>query len=540
MPATVSAPAAAGGLAQLLANAVVARTSDSARDRRPVAQPQLSRAPVRLLQRVPEEDMTADPEQFLRTRIVSLDFLEGMRLRAPELQDALARDAFVAALGSFTRHWFRLVPNPARSKEELPAYILTPAIEKYVQASPEHPLLAALIGNKHLPKVEPESSYLRAAYVPYLTKKARDPERDVGHVDVRIERSDEEFTPDFVFTAAMNGCAFTVTGSGTEDSFTAWHYQSPDSNRDHASKFRVDKSPTDWFGSDEYDSGEHTGLYEVTNVLWRPRGDNGWKVLSQEVDVNAKDTTDVQLRAFRSRPLHLKPGAELDYTRRIYAEYARNQLREIERTINANRRRYVIDPEPSTFAALEAAVRRLIAGEIRQFDQARDLEALGAAAGRVKQGRSQIVEVEMLAHTIAKLAHHRVTADLKRWKFRQDRDMQGVLGRRIDDMARVLVLLARTAWLDELAVETLDRDEVEEPPPTFDLEGVKSSGLTIPDLKLIPRPPLGFYVPPQIVALMTRGLIRVGQIFTVNGRDFRVRKNSETGEMALWFALRGG
>jgi hypothetical protein len=184
-PAAVPAPACSGrpaapadGLSQTLGLAVAAR----------VAQPSVGHAGSGLLQRTPETDMTADPEGFFRTRIVSLDYAEGLRIRAPELQNLTARGDFVKAMGDFDRHWFRLVPNAARTTEDVPAYILTPAIERYVQAFPGHRLLAPLVGNAHLPAVAAEGAYLRAAYVPYLTKKASDPETDVGHVDVRIRR----------------------------------------------------------------------------------------------------------------------------------------------------------------------------------------------------------------------------------------------------------------------------------------------------------------------------------------------------------------
>ena len=367
-------------------------------------------------------------------------------------------------MGDFDRHWFRLVPNPARAKEDVPAYILTPAIERYVQAFPQHRLLVPLIGNAHLPAVEAEGAYLRAAYVPYLTKKASDPETDIGHVDVRIRRSDEEFTPDFVFTAAMNGCAFTVTGSADEESFTAWHYQSPDSNREEASRFRIEQSPSDWFGAHEYDSGEHAGLFEVTNIMWRPPDQDGWKLLSQEVDVSAHDTNDARIRAVRSRDLVLGAGAAVDYTRRIYKASAQTQLQDIEKRINNTRRKFIVEPEPKAFTSLETAVRALIAREEHEFDAAGDFVALGAAALRVKAARAELLEVSMLSTRIAKMAHLRVEADLAKFKFRQNAEMQGTLGRRIADMGQVIAILAKTAWLDELAAEAAARAEADEEP----------------------------------------------------------------------------
>jgi hypothetical protein len=315
--------------------------------------------------------------------------------------------------------------------------------------------------------VAAETTYLRAAYVPYLTKKASDPETDVGHVDVRIERSDEEFSPDFVFTAAMNGCAFTVTGAADGDSFTAWHYQSPGSNRQEASRFRSELSPSDWFGAEEYDSGDHPGLFEVTNLMWRP-ADGGWKILSQEVDMSAMDMNDARIRRFRSRPLVLDPGGELEYTRRVYLASAQTQLAEMQRSIDNTRLRHVVAPEPDLFTKLYTAVGVHMNAERARLVGAGDFAALSAAALQARAARADTLEIQLLANTIARSADLRREADLRKFKFRQNRDLQETLQRRADDMAHVLALLARTAWLGELAAEAglrvpVAEEEHEEP-----------------------------------------------------------------------------
>ena len=156
------------------------------------------------------------------------------------------------------------------------------------------------------------------------------------------------------------------------------------------------------------------------------------------------------------------PGRAVDYTRRIYKASADTQLLDIEKWINNTRRKFVVDPEPKTFTSLETAVRALIAREEHEFDAAGQPQELGARPPCASRPRERsTLEVQILATSIAKMAHRRVEADLAKFKFRQDPVMQVSLGRRIDDMGQVIAILAKTAWLDELAAEAAARAEAD-------------------------------------------------------------------------------
>ncbi len=63
----------------------------------------------------------------------------------------------------------------------------------------------------------------------------------------------------------------------------------------------------------------------------------------------------------------------------------------------------------------------------------------------------------------------------------------------------------------------------------------------IDNLKLEPRKTgLGFYFPKEILAALLKGDLQPGDTFEINGHGFRIAVNNETGELALFFRLRGG
>lgn len=59
-------------------------------------------------------------------------------------------------------------------------------------------------------------------------------------------------------------------------------------------------------------------------------------------------------------------------------------------------------------------------------------------------------------------------------------------------------------------------------------------------LALRRRPKIGFYLPAPVEEAYESGLLRVGQIFDLNGMPFRLQRNQDTGEIAMFRALRGG
>ncbi|MFF2519027.1 hypothetical protein [Streptomyces sp. NPDC058086] len=113
----------------------------------------------------------------------------------------------------------------------------------------------------------------------------------MGTTQVRRNRDNSSFNPDFVFTDTMNGCAFAVTDM-TDETFTAWHFQSPTSNRQAACSFRQDNRPIDWFGDHEYMTTAPKGNPEGVNFLWRDERGN-WQFISQDNDVSAHSMAEV-------------------------------------------------------------------------------------------------------------------------------------------------------------------------------------------------------------------------------------------------------
>ncbi|MDQ0988454.1 hypothetical protein [Streptomyces sp. V2I9] len=270
-----------------------------------------SGAPEVTVRRTAEEELVTDPRRFLATNPLSMDVVAGMKARwgdRPELAAAYA--GLGSILGSLDRHWFVLTPDPRRHSPSRPAYLLTPALEKYVadqEYREAHTFLRDVAGHSDLPTAQAEGSYLHSAFVPYLRGGARDPATDVGHKDIPQVPGNAPGAK-LVFTAAMNGCAFAVTASPRgPEAFRAWHYQSPGSRMADALEFQRTHATMDWFGDDEYmSSASGAALPEVTNVL--SFGPNGWEVLGQEVLIAPTNDTKASLGSPSGRPLNLAPA----------------------------------------------------------------------------------------------------------------------------------------------------------------------------------------------------------------------------------------
>jgi hypothetical protein len=242
------------------------------------------------VQRVREDEFRADPPAFLRKNKVTVEMAKGLQLRYPDPDvHSMFYTNFVAMMDAykFSRHWFVLQPNP---EEE--TYIVTPAIEKYVEYNPEwakhiHPKLLAAV--KKGAAGPPAKDYISAAYFPYLigAPSTKDFGGTMGHTDLAKEPSKgegaDDFNPDFAFTGFMNGCALSVTPVPQDPSkFTIWHFQSSTANKEQATTFRMENKPTDWFGENEYypRAAEAEGVMpKVTNFLYRR--DGAWHVASQ-------------------------------------------------------------------------------------------------------------------------------------------------------------------------------------------------------------------------------------------------------------------
>ncbi|MDQ0984518.1 hypothetical protein QFZ71_001801 [Streptomyces sp. V2I9] len=287
-------------------------------------------------QRAVHAQLINNPGEFLKANKLSMDTAVGMNARwdRPALKGVHAELA--KALDTLDRHWFVLTLDPRRDGPGSPAYVLTPALEKYVsyaKQQKEPPFLAELVGHADLPPVLAEDNYLHSSYVPYLRGGASDPDTKVGHVKVPLVPGDAPGAG-LVFTATMNGCAFAVTRSpGAPDSFRAWHYQSPGRRMEDALAFQHTHRTMDWFGDNEYmSSGGGKTLPEVTNIL--SFGSEGWEIFGQEVLTSAHNMKETHISKTSTRLLKLEPADDGERFRQagaVYSALAEEHLRNISR-----------------------------------------------------------------------------------------------------------------------------------------------------------------------------------------------------------------
>ncbi|MBT3151588.1 DUF4157 domain-containing protein [Streptomyces sp. CHD11] len=383
-----------------------------------------------MVQRTVEEDLTDSPQDFLASNMLSMDVVTGMKARWSRPALNAAYDSLGAVLGGLPRHWFVLTADPRRQGSG-PAYLLTPALEMYVadqEYQAAHPFLRALVGHPDLPPVQPEGSYLRSSYVPYLTGGARNPETQVGHTEIPREPGNAPGAG-LVFTATMNGCAFAVTGSSQGPGmFRAWHYQSPGSRMADALEFQHARSTMDWFGDDEYmGPGADKSLPEVTNML--SFGPNGWEILGQEVLTSTTDMGDAHIGRTSARPLNLGPAdnnRQFDQARAVYKGLAHKRLRDVSSAGEAVKRRKA--PKDVQDAVTEAQGKVAAgAGGILLAEDAAQLGQLVGSAVRLsgvtqvslrnvlnQQGNSSEEWVGKLAHFLEEFGiYHRWLSDLR-------------------------------------------------------------------------------------------------------------------------------
>lgn len=399
----------------------------------------------------PQDGLLHDPRAFLSHTALALDFPLGMRSRVPGL--TLNSEAFVRRMSAWNRHWFVLVPDARRATEGRPAYLLTPAVEKYVEEYGDDALLAPLAADPHLPATMTDQDYLASSFVPYLTGSTARPEESVGHARIPGDAGQRGPGSEFVFTATMNGCAFAVEGAADDGQFTAWHYQSPSSatNRGPAREFRRDRSPTDWFGVEEYETPGDASLFEATNMLWK--GPEGWQVVSQEVRVDMADMGKARIAAVRSRPLRLSPGHEVEYTTRIYAGFAGAQLDRYQRLQQQTRgmswpasRRAGL--EKNVFLPLEVALR----SDALMLQGAAGFEELAEAGEGVKARRE-----EMTGKVLAWLSHEADGGTARRGGQFGMGGGEETLRRRREALQRLVSEFADTFWVDDLIREARSR-----------------------------------------------------------------------------------
>ncbi|MDT0462968.1 hypothetical protein [Streptomyces gibsoniae] len=269
-------------------------------------------------------EFTGAPADFLRGRQVLLRMDEGLRTRTPGLR--IDYGGFLHWMDRQDRHWFTLTPRTDADSAHA-VYLLTPAIEKYAHEYAGDGRLAEILDGHELPALGSEGDYVAAHYVPYFQGESTDPETQIGHRTIPVERGGD-FNPDLVFTGAMNGCAIAVTPERGGEAFTAWHYQSPTTNWSHSAKFRRERQPADWYGDAEYQSLGTSSYPETTNVLLRT--DDGWHILSQENHSDLLNPKQSSLNRFQSRRLELSPGRGWAYRAGIYRRMAEEWKGRIE------------------------------------------------------------------------------------------------------------------------------------------------------------------------------------------------------------------
>jgi Domain of unknown function (DUF4157) len=404
-----------------------------------------------------EGELRTDPTAFLRANVLSLTMDAGMAARVAAKDPVLsaAHSPFISKLGTFDRHWFKLVPDAGRTKEDQGAYILTPAIEKYVEQYPEDELLQTLRERPGLPPVEGDDAYLLSAFVEYKNIGVKNPDETVGHTDVTRDRdAGDDFNPDLVFTAAMNGCAFTITPSATEGKFTAWHFQSPTSNRAAASEFRQDKNPSDWYGAEEYDKGNHDGLFEVTNFLHRGQ-DNQWSVISQQNEASAFNPNQVAIRDVEQRPLNVdQPPDRAGMLKRIYRSMQDTKAAELQRAVT-NARKYearLTDKIRLSLKMLSDGVGAMLAEEQRYLEGAGDLDALVAVAKDIRKFRAgNAARITEACDSLRKHIDEKHQTESKSW-FKDDKLLKDLLlcGDNLEAVGRYV---GQIEWANELQAE---------------------------------------------------------------------------------------
>lgn len=402
----------------------------------PVQRQANDQAPLQMLN---EGEFRADPEEFLKNNMLSLKMVESMAARHGSQPAAGVYNSFLENMGNFDRHWFKLHPDAGRSTETKPAYNLTPAIEKYFQAFPDNPVFAnhaQALAAENFPAIEADESYISSAYVPYLSGAVGNDtdtfSEDMGNTEITRSRdADVDFNPDFVFTGAMNGCAYVTTSGADADSFRAWHFQSPSSNRPAASTFRQEMNPTDWFGYEEYDDGNHHGLFEVTNLMHRG-ADDQWKVISQQNEFSHMDMNAGRTKAVTSRALNLGGGDRVGITKKVYVGFLESQFQEIQRRFATMvpYHEHLTENTRQGLQVLRGNVTQLISEEMITLQGAADLPGLLAAGQTLRANRQQNgPNIAQGVQALATSLEEQLTAEESRFAIMQSEPKKTALRR---------------------------------------------------------------------------------------------------------------
>ena len=453
-------------------------------------------APARV-QRVREDEFKVDPSGFLKKHKVTVEMSKGLALRYPSPDiHKMFYENFVSQMDqyAFSRHWFVLQENPDEK-----TYIVTPAIEKYIEHDPawEKSIPAPLLRHvKDMVKKgniqAPTGDYISAAYFPYLIGNPEPAsfETTVGHTDLGKtpskggsaqtgadttssikgegdeESSTDEFNPDFAFTGFMNGCALTVTPVPQDPSrFTIWHFQSSTAYKKPATTFRQTRKPIDWFGEDEYypREKEPPGITpKVTNFLYREKGK--WNVASQ---VNYADSATGRIGpggpAPRGRPLNTEGGGDpLLKLKGIYVSGMHNALnttlrRDLE--ICTDQQKLLKEHQkPGMGEALERLhqdLEAMLSDEEKKLRDAKDAPTLrGAAEGILKNRQENGQIIKNSANALGKAFRGMAKEESTKFFFMKSDTRRQAYSETAARLESIHIEYSHTEWVEELIKET--------------------------------------------------------------------------------------
>ncbi|MEQ8753318.1 MAG: DUF4157 domain-containing protein [Coleofasciculus sp. G1-WW12-02] len=202
------------------------------------------------IMRVKEDEFNQDPVKFNQSNIVSVDYEDGLNRRYGNIQNweiVKEKIELFALMENQPENWFTLEPAPVYENADADkgdpkggAYIVTPALEKYVQIAIDNDkftkdeldeLLNPNTENGktiyNINKLGMNQKYIKAGYFPYKFGKPNMSEtrKTIGNVSISLNKIPKEGL--IVFTGGMNGCAVMASNEKSEDDKkqTLWHFQ---------------------------------------------------------------------------------------------------------------------------------------------------------------------------------------------------------------------------------------------------------------------------------------------------------------------------
>ncbi len=252
------------------------------------------------IQMVKEAEFVADPEDFMSKNVILFEYGKGFYLKFPNtveaINGAISENNLVANIKLLMASKkdeisFYLQDSGTTATDDKTVYFTTPALGLLTDVE-----IKSIFKNGNtfldnadelvriLKRENGHGDKIRANYAPYMIGNPNlQPD---GNFDEDVWNNVGSTVVDptvtkFVFTDAMNGCAYGITKvNGSDIKFEAWHFQSETDNFSQASHFRATKKIRDWFGVNDYYIGDGSTNLAATNIIWN--SDGGSKMLSQK------------------------------------------------------------------------------------------------------------------------------------------------------------------------------------------------------------------------------------------------------------------